>query len=65
MQGLDLAKAIPETAYNLKTMFLEPGLSHFSWGEAFYQVGITLGLAFLCDDFRCSHCIFFSADGSD
>ncbi|TQR20575.1 ABC transporter permease subunit [Psychrobacillus vulpis] len=45
--GLDLAKAIPETAYNLKTMFLEPGLSHFSWGEAIYQVGITLGLAFL------------------
>ncbi|PZX03025.1 phosphonate transport system permease protein [Psychrobacillus insolitus] len=45
--GLDLAKAIPETAYNLKVMFLEPGLSHFTWGAAFYQVGITLGLAFL------------------
>lgn len=45
--GLDLAKALPETAYNLKTMFLEPALSHFTWGEAIYQVGITLGLAFL------------------
>lgn len=45
--GLDLTKAIPETAYNLKVMFLEPALSHFTWGEAFYQVGITLGLAFL------------------
>lgn len=45
--GLDLTKAIPETAYNLKAMFLEPALSHFTWGEAFYQVGITLGLAFL------------------
>ncbi|MCZ8534750.1 ABC transporter permease subunit [Psychrobacillus psychrodurans] len=45
--GLDLTKAISETAYNLKTMFLEPALSHFTWGEAFYQVGITLGLAFL------------------
>ncbi|MDN7245301.1 ABC transporter permease subunit [Planococcus shenhongbingii] len=45
--GLDLAKAIPETIYNLKTMFLEPALTHFTWGEAFYQVGITLGLAFL------------------
>ncbi|MGK7377049.1 ABC transporter permease subunit [Planococcus sp. 1R117A] len=45
--GLDLAKAIPETLYNLKTMFLEPALTHFTWGEAFYQVGITLGLAFL------------------
>ena len=45
--GLDLGKAIPETFYNLKTMFLEPALSHFTWGEAIYQVGITLGLAFL------------------
>lgn len=45
--GLDLAKAIPETLYNLKTMFLEPALTHFTWGEAFYQVGIILGLAFL------------------
>ena len=45
--GLDLSTAIPETAYNLKTMFLEPALSHFTWGEAFYQVGITLGLAVL------------------
>lgn len=45
--GLDLAKAIPETLYNLKTMFFEPALNHFTWGEAFYQVGITLGLAFL------------------
>lgn len=45
--GLDLTKAVSETVYNLKTMFLEPALSHFTWEEAFYQVGITLGLAFL------------------
>ena len=45
--GLDLFKAIPETFYNLKTMFLEPALSHFTWGQAFYQMGVTLGLAFL------------------
>ena len=45
--GLELSSAITETAYNLKVMFLEPALSHFSWGEAFYQIGITLGLAFL------------------
>ncbi|MDQ0429359.1 phosphonate transport system permease protein [Planomicrobium stackebrandtii] len=45
--GLDLSKAIPETFYNLKTMFLEPALSHFTWGQAFYQMGVTLGLAFL------------------
>lgn len=45
--GLDLSTAIAETLYNLKIMFLEPGLSHFSLAEAFHQVGITLGLAFL------------------
>lgn len=45
--GLDIQRAIQETAYNLQVMFLEPALSHFGWGEAFYQMGITLGLAFL------------------
>ncbi|GAA0448058.1 ABC transporter permease subunit [Lentibacillus halophilus] len=45
--GLDIISAITETAYNLKVMFLEPALSHFTWAEAFYQVGITLGLAVL------------------
>lgn len=45
--GLELTRALPETAYNIKTMFLEPALSHFSWGEAIHQVSITLGLAFL------------------
>jgi phosphonate transport system permease protein len=45
--GLDLSSAITETANNLKVMFLEPAFSHFSWGEATYQVGVTLGLAFL------------------
>ncbi|MBP2078373.1 ABC transporter permease subunit [Oceanobacillus polygoni] len=45
--GLQLERAITETAYNLKTMFLEPTLSHFSWGEAFYQIGITVGLGIL------------------
>ncbi|WP_121641302.1 ABC transporter permease subunit [Virgibacillus sp. Bac330] len=45
--GLEIGTALKETAINLKSMFLEPTLSHFTWGEAFYQVGITLGLAFL------------------
>ena len=45
--GLELGSAITETAYNLKVMFLEPALSHFDLGDAIYQVGITLGLAFL------------------
>lgn len=45
--GLELKSAITETAYNLKVMFLEPALNHFDLGEAIYQVGITLSLAFL------------------
>lgn len=45
--GLQIERAITETAYNLKTMFLEPSLNHFSWGEAFYQIGITVGLGVL------------------
>ncbi len=45
--GLELGSALKETAYNLKVMFLEPTLNHFSLEEALYQVGITLSLAFL------------------
>lgn len=45
--GLELRKAIAETGVNLKAMFLQPALSHFGWGEAIYQVGVTIGLAFL------------------
>ncbi|RDW15752.1 phosphonate ABC transporter permease [Oceanobacillus arenosus] len=45
--GLQWDRAIPETAHNLRVMFLEPALNHFSWGEAFYQVGITVGLGVL------------------
>lgn len=45
--GLQLERAITETLHNLRVMFFEPALNHFSWGEAFYQVGVTLGLGVL------------------
>lgn len=45
--GLQLSRAIPETAHNLRVMFFEPALNHFSWGEAIYQIGITVGLGVL------------------
>ena len=35
------------TLYNLKVMFLQPVLSHFTLWEAVYQIGLTMGLAFL------------------
>lgn len=45
--GLRLESALKETLYNIKAMFLEPQMNHFTLDEAFYQVGITLGLAIL------------------
>lgn len=45
--GFQLTSALKETMTNLQTMFLTPALTHFSWGEAFYQVGVTLALAVL------------------
>lgn len=45
--GFQLTSALKETMTNLQTMFLTPALNHFSWGEAFYQVGVTLALAVL------------------
>ncbi|WP_019378560.1 ABC transporter permease subunit [Virgibacillus halodenitrificans] len=45
--GLKIKEAIMETAYNLKVMFFEPALNHFTWAEAIYQVGVSLGLAVL------------------
>ncbi|WP_156288943.1 phosphate/phosphonate ABC transporter permease [Oceanobacillus salinisoli] len=58
--GLQLERAITETAHNLRVMFLEPGLSHFGWGEAFYQVGITLGLGVLATVFGAIIALFLS-----
>jgi len=44
---LDIGEAILSTFANLKAMFLEPHLKHFSFTHALYQVFVTLGLAFL------------------
>ncbi|OIK15136.1 phosphonate ABC transporter permease [Bacillus sp. MUM 116] len=44
---VNFVEAAGLTLKNLKTMFVEPKLSHISFEEALYQVMITLGLAFL------------------
>ena len=44
---ISLIEAGAATLHNLKVMFLEPVLSHFTIREAVYQVGITMGLALL------------------
>ncbi|MUK90317.1 ABC transporter permease subunit [Ornithinibacillus sp. L9] len=58
--GLQIQRAISETLYNLRVMFFEPALTHFSWGEAFYQVGITLGLGVLATIFGAIIALFLS-----
>lgn len=44
---ISLIEAAATTLHNLKVMFLEPALSHFTFGAAVYQVGLTMGLALL------------------
>lgn len=44
---LDVGEAVLSTFANLKAMFLEPHLEHFTFTNALYQVFVTLGLAFL------------------
>ncbi|WP_404330254.1 PhnE/PtxC family ABC transporter permease [Mesobacillus maritimus] len=44
---LDIGEAVLATFANLKAMFLEPHLAHFTFTHALYQVFVTLGLAFL------------------
>jgi phosphonate transport system permease protein len=46
-KDLDLGEAVKKTGDTLGTMFLEPHAKHFTVGEAFQQVIITIGLAFL------------------
>ncbi|MEW9121759.1 MAG: ABC transporter permease subunit [Thermotaleaceae bacterium] len=46
-KNLDILQGIQDTLANTRTMFLEARLSHFPLTEAFHQVVITLGLAFM------------------
>jgi len=46
-QSVDVLKGFTDTLVNFKTMFLNPYAQRFTLGEAFYNVVVTLGLAFL------------------
>jgi phosphonate transport system permease protein len=46
-QGVDLPRAFADTISNFRTIFIQPYSQRFSWGEAFYEVLVTMGLAFL------------------
>ena len=44
---INFMQATIGTMHNLKLMFLQPSLHNFSLVEAVYQIGLTIGLAFL------------------
>jgi len=46
-QSVDVLKSIAITFENFRTVFLHPYSQRFTLGEAFYNVVVTLGLAFL------------------
>lgn len=46
-KGIDIIKALGETLVNIKTMFLEASLTHFTIYDAIKQVGMTMSLSFL------------------
>lgn len=46
-KGIDVLQGFYDTYLNFQTMFLHPYSHRFTLLEAFYEVGITLGLAFL------------------
>jgi phosphonate transport system permease protein len=46
-RSADLAKAVPETLHNFKIIFFHSAATRLSLWDAFYEVVITMGLAFL------------------
>ncbi|MDD9266734.1 ABC transporter permease subunit [Paenibacillus sp. MAHUQ-63] len=46
-KGVQLGEAVSSTLQTVRTMFLQPRLTHFTFVEALGQIAITLGLAFL------------------
>ena len=44
---VNFAEALMQTVGNLITMFTQPAYKHFTISEAFYQLGLTIGLALL------------------
>lgn len=46
-KGISFVQAVTDTIYNVKVMFFQPAMSHFTFGEALGQVGVTIGLGIL------------------
>lgn len=46
-QSINMTKAVADTVHNFEIMFLQPAATRLSLWDAFYEVVITMGLAFL------------------
>lgn len=46
-KGVDVTKSMIETLANMKTMFFEAGITHFTFSEAIHEIVVTISLAFL------------------
>lgn len=46
-KGVDIIKAITQTLTNMKNMFFEAQLTHFTLSDAIHEIEITISLAFL------------------
>lgn len=46
-KGISFVQALVDTFHNINAMFFQPAISHFTLGEAFFQVGVTIGLGVL------------------
>lgn len=46
-KGVDIIKAITQTLANMKNMFFEAELTHFTLSDAIHEIEITISLAFL------------------
>lgn len=57
-KGVDVIKGFHDTYLNFKTMFMHPHSHRFTLLQAFYEVGITLGLAFLSTLFGAFFALF-------
>lgn len=58
-KDINFGEAALATIHNLKVMFFEPHLQHFTFSHALYQVFVTLGLAFLTTLFGAIIAVFF------
>jgi phosphonate transport system permease protein len=64
-QSVDIPQAVADTFNNLKIIFLQPDTARLSLADAFFEVLITLGLAFLTTFFGAVIALFLGLLGAE